>query len=65
MKDWLKQIEKFLNFSDQQILRHPGQISHKMALAKAEEYEQYRIQRDREYLSDFDRELAKYLKGNE
>ena len=40
MKDGLKQIEKFLNFTDQQILQHVGQISHSMALAKAqEEYE--------------------------
>jgi hypothetical protein len=66
MKDWLQQIEKFLNFTDQQILRHAGQISHTMALTKAnEEYEKYRIQQDREYLSDFDRELARYLKGND
>ncbi len=65
MKDWLKQIEKFLNYTDQQILRHAEQISHSMALAKAEEeYEKYRVQGDKEYLSDFDRELAKYLKGN-
>jgi hypothetical protein len=36
-----------------------------MALVKAEEeYEKYRVQREEEYLSDFDRELAKYLKGN-
>lgn len=28
MKDWLKQIEKFLNYTDQQILRHAGQIYH-------------------------------------
>lgn len=48
MKDWLKQIEKFLNFTDQHILRHAGQISHNMALAKAEEeYEKYRVQRDK------------------
>ncbi len=65
-KDWLKQIEKFLNYTDQQILRHAGQISHSMAPAKAEEeYEKYRVQRGKEYLSDFDRQLAKYLKGNE
>ena len=48
MKDGLKQIEKFLNFTDQQILQHAGQISHSMALANAEEeYEKYRIQRDK------------------
>ena len=66
MKDWLKQVEKFLNYTDQQILRHAGQISHAMAVAKAsEEYEKYRVQQNREYLSDFDRVLAKYLKGND
>jgi len=64
MKDWLKQVEKFLNLTDQQILRHAGQISHAMAAAKAnEEYEKYRIQQNREYLSDFDHALIKYLKG--
>jgi hypothetical protein len=36
MKDWLKQIEKFLNYTDQQILRDAGKISHSMAIAKAE-----------------------------
>ncbi len=44
-KDWLKQIEKFLNFNEQQILRKAGKISHEMAVVKAsEEYEKYRIQ---------------------
>ncbi len=66
MKDWLKQVEKFLNFTDQQILRHAGQISHNMAIAKAsEEYEKYRVHQNREYLSDFDRAFAKYLKGSD
>lgn len=66
MKDWLKQVEKFLNYTDQQILRHAGQISHAMALAKAhEEYEKYRVQQNYEYLSDFDRVFAKYLKGKD
>ncbi len=66
MKDWLQQIEKFLNYTDQQILRHSGQVSHVMAVAKAnEEFEKYRVQQDLEYLSDFDRELARYLQGKE
>jgi hypothetical protein len=66
MKDWLKQIEKFLNLTDQQILRHSGKISHDMAIVKAsEEYEKYRILQNREYLSDFDRAFASYLKGGE
>ncbi len=64
MRDWLKQVERFLNFTDQQILQHAGKISHDMAIAKAtEEYEKYRIQQNREYISDFDHVFAKYLKG--
>ncbi len=64
MKNWLKQVEKFLNFTDQQILRNAGKISHDMAIAKAsEEYEKYRIYQNREYLSDFDRAFVDYLKG--
>jgi hypothetical protein len=66
MKDWLKQVEKFLDYTDQQILRDAGQISHAMAIAKAsEEYEKYRVQQNREYLSDFDHALIKYLKGKD
>lgn len=66
MKGWLKQIEKFLSYTDQQILRNAGQISHNMAIAKAnEEYDKYRVYQNREYLSDFDRAFTKYLKGAE
>lgn len=65
MKDWLKQVEKFLNFTDQQVLQHAGKISHDMAIAKAsEEYEKYRVSQNREYLSDFDHAFVKYLKGS-
>jgi hypothetical protein len=65
MSDWLVQVEKFLNFTDQQVLRNAGKISHEMAIAKAhEEYEKFRVRQDREYLSDFDQVLARYLKGD-
>jgi hypothetical protein len=63
MKDWIKQVEKFLNLTDQQILQNAGKISHDMAIVKAgEEYEKYRIQQSRDYISDFDREFSKYFK---
>ncbi len=66
MKDWLKQVEKFLAYTDQQFLQHAGQISHAMAVAKAnEEYEKYRTDQNQHYLSDFDREMVRYLKENE
>ena len=64
MKDWLKQVERFLNYTDQQVLRHSGKISHEMAVAKAHgEYEKFRVKQDLEYMSDFDEAFARYLKG--
>ena len=64
MKDWLGQTEKFLRFTDQQILKTAGKISHEMAVAKAHtEYDKFRPQQDRAYVSEFDEKLARYLKG--
>ena len=64
MKDWITTVDKFLDYSDQQILHEAGQISHEMAIAKAnQEYDKFRVQQDREFLSDFDRTFANYLKG--
>ena len=66
MKDWLGYVEKFLNYTDQQILRHAGKISHEMAAAKAHtEYARFRVKQDLEFTSDFDLKLARYLKGND
>jgi hypothetical protein len=66
MKDWLAQVEKFLDYTDQQILRHAGRISHEMAAVKAhEEYAKFRVKQDREYLSDFDLAFKRYLKGGD
>ena len=46
------------------MLKGKGSISHKEATKKAEEiYEQYRVKQDRDYISQFDKAMAKYLKG--
>lgn len=64
MKDWLSHVEKFLSYTDQQILRHAGEISHEMAIARAHgEYDKYRVKQDQNFVSDFDAALTKYLKG--
>ncbi len=64
MKDWLAWVEKFLDFTDQQVLAHSGKISQDMAQAKAHaEYARFRIGQDLDYTSDFDLNLASYLKG--
>ena len=66
MKEWIAAIDRFLNFNEQQILQEAGQISHKMAIAKADhEYEIFRVRQDRDYISDFDKAMAKYLTGGD
>jgi hypothetical protein len=66
MADWLGQVRRFLDFNEQQVLENAGQISHEMAVLKAHaEYEKYRVKQDREYLSDFDQNFARYLKGGD
>lgn len=65
MIDWIEKLNAFLKFSEYEILTNAGNISHEVALALArKEYEVYRKQQDKEYISDFDREI-KRLKGKE
>lgn len=66
MREWIAMVDKFLTYSDQQILTEAGKISHEMAIAKADhEYDIFRVRQDQEYLSDFDRAFAKYLTGED
>ena len=47
------------------VLPGKGNISHEEAVKRAGEvYEMFRIQQDRDYISGFDRDMAKYLKGS-
>ena len=63
MIDWNAFLEKFLKLSNYPILTHKGFISKIEAEIKAHnEYEKYRIIQDKNYLSDFDKEIKK-LKG--
>lgn len=63
MKDWIKKLNAFLKFSEYTILTNAGKISHEVAEALAlKEYEKYRIKQDKNYVSDFDREVKKILK---
>jgi hypothetical protein len=65
MADWLGWVEKFLNFTDQQVLTHAGRISQEMAQAKAHgEYEKFRVLQDLDYVSEFDLRLSLYLRGD-
>ncbi|MBN8853058.1 MAG: cell filamentation protein Fic [Sphingobacteriales bacterium 50-39] len=61
MADWVQKLDAFLQFNDYQTLKNAGSISHEVAKKLAEEqYEQYRIEQDRLFESDFDK-MAKKL----
>ena len=63
MKDWIIFLNKFLELSDYPILLDKGKISALEAKLKAEgEYDKYRIIQDKNYISDFDREI-KHITG--
>lgn len=60
MEDWKKRLDSFLSLNDYEILQHAGSISVEEAQTKAySEYDKYRLIQDREYLSDFDKEIKK------
>ena len=65
MQDWLKQTDVFLNNNRREVLADKGTVSHDQAVTKAtQEYEIFRVRQDQEYVSEFDKEMEKYLKGN-
>ena len=64
MQDWVDQTNQFLMNNRRKVLNGKGKISHDTAMQKAEdEYKVFRVKQDREYVSEFDREVEKYLKG--
>lgn len=66
MADWLGETDRFLTNNRRKVLVDKGRVSHEDAVKKAESiYERFRIRQDAEYISEFDRDMAKYLKGGE
>jgi len=66
MADWVNETDRFLANNRRNVLEGKGHVSHEEAVRKAEGvYEQFRIRQDAEYISEFDREMAKYLQGGE
>lgn len=65
MKDWDKFLAQFLELADYPLLTHKGKISMLEAKLKAEtEYDKFRVIQDKNYVSDFDKEVKKMLKNN-
>ncbi len=64
MQDWAAQTNQFLMNNRRKVLLGKEHISHDTAIEKANrEYEVFRVEQDREYGSEYDREVEKYLKG--
>ena len=63
MKDWIRKLDEFLKISEKELLTHAGKVSAEQAEEKARyEFEKYRKQRDKDYVSDFDREVRKIVR---
>ena len=66
MQDWLNETDRFLTNNRRKVLDGKGHISREAAAKKVGAiYDEFRKKQDAEYISDFDREMAKYLKGGE
>ena len=64
MKDWLAETDHFLKNNRRNVLDGKGKISHDDAMKKVSGiYDEFRKKQDQNYISEFDRETAKYLKG--
>lgn len=66
MQDWLNETDRFLENNRRKVLDGKGCISQEAAAKKVSAvYDEFRKKQDAAYISDFDREMAKYLKGGE
>jgi len=64
MRDWINKLDEFLTISEKKLLHSAGTVSAKQAEEKAaDEYVKYRSKEDKNYISDFDREVKKLLKA--
>ncbi|MEA2077954.1 MAG: virulence RhuM family protein [Candidatus Marinimicrobia bacterium] len=63
MADWIEFLHSFLELSSYPILQDKGKVSALEAKLKAgQEYEEYRVTQDRDFISDFDKEIQR-IKG--
>ncbi len=62
MQDWVNRLDAFLQFNEEDILHDKGKVTAAVAKTFAEkEFEQYRVLRDQNYQSDFDRLMQDIL----
>lgn len=62
MADWVHKLDDFLKLNEKEILKTAGTISKETAEIKAgTEYDKFKKEEDKKYISDFDEETKKYL----
>ena len=62
MKDWVGKLDAFLQFNEEDILTNAGKVTAEIAKVFAErEYEKYKPNQDKNFVSDFDKEIKKLL----
>lgn len=63
MDDWIGKIDGFLQFNDYQVLKDAGKVTATIAKQLAEqEYQKFRIEQDKAFESDFDKEVKRITK---
>jgi len=63
MADWVAKLDAFLNFNEYDVLTNAGSVSAEVAKRLAEEqYATFRIQQDRRFESDFEKEIKRIEK---
>jgi hypothetical protein len=66
MEEWAQFLHSFLELSNYPILKDKGRVSALEAKLKAEqEYEQFRVIQDKNFLSDFDKEIKRITGKND
>ncbi len=64
MQDWLDETDRFLTNNRRKVLDNKGHISRDAAVKKVSGiYEEFRKKQDKAYISEFDRQTERYLKG--
>ena len=64
MQDWLDETDRFLANNRRKVLDNKGHISRDAAVKKVSGiYEEFRKKQDAAYISAFDRQTERYLKG--
>ncbi len=65
MADWIKKLDEFLKLNERGLLTNAGKVSAQEAAQKAEkEFEKYRQERGKNYVSDFDCVVKKLEQKN-